>query len=99
MLMVQVMFGARTVGTEQLGVATKSEGSAPATLTDVRLRPSSPVFVSVTSLELLDWPTVMVPKASAAGKIAATGPLTACAGVPEIATVPCSSVPPKGEPG
>src|ERR1700731_4280898 len=54
MLMVQVTLGARTVGREQLGVATKSEGSAPATRTDVRLRPCPPVFVRVTSLELLD---------------------------------------------
>src|ERR1700680_3362933 len=69
MLMVQVMFGARTVGEEQLGVATKSEGFRPATLTEVRLRPCPPVFVSVTSLELLDWPTVILPKTSEAGKI------------------------------
>src|ERR1700687_5536102 len=43
MLMVQVTFGVRTVGTEQLGVATKSERFTPATLTDVRLRPCPPV--------------------------------------------------------
>lgn len=56
MLMVQVAFGARTVGREQLRVATKSEGLAPATLIDVTLSPCPPVFVSVTRLELLDWP-------------------------------------------
>jgi hypothetical protein len=60
----------------------------PVTLSDVRLSPSLPVFVRVTSLELLDWPTISAPKSWEAGKIAATGPLTACVGAPEIARVP-----------
>src|SRR4029077_5357484 len=96
--MVQVTFGARTVGNEQVGVATKSEGLVPVTPTELRLSDWPPVLVSVTSLELLDCPTVMGPKSSDEGKIAATGPLTACTGVPEMARAPCAAVPPNGEP-
>src|SRR5260370_9383420 len=63
-LMLQVAFGARTVGNEQLGVETKSEGLAPVTPTELRLSDWPPVLVSVTSLELLDCPTVTGPKSS-----------------------------------
>ena len=53
-LMVQVALGDRTVGNEQFGVATKSEGLTPMMLTEVRLSACPPVLVSVTSLELPD---------------------------------------------
>src|SRR5712671_1341358 len=95
----QVAFGESTVGTEQLGVATKSEAFAPATPIAFTLSAWSPVFVSVATLDLLDSPTIMPPKAIDAGKSAATGPLTACTGAPVITIVPCAAVPPKGEPG
>jgi hypothetical protein len=98
-LMAQVAFGERTVGSEQFGVATKSEGFAPVTRMEVTLSACPPVLVRVTILELLDCPTVMAPKSSEAGKIAATDPLTACTGVPEMASVPCATGPPNGEPG
>jgi hypothetical protein len=98
-LTVQVAFGERTVGTEQLGVARKSEGLAPVRPMVLTASTWSPVLVSVTSLELLDCPTVIMPKAIDAGKSAATGPLTACTGTPVIASVPCATAPPKGEPG
>src|ERR1700730_506803 len=97
-LTVQVAFGKRTVGNEQLGVATKSEGLAPVTLTEDMVGNCPPVLGRVTSLELLDWPTVTPPKSSDAGKITATGPLTACTGAPEMASVPCATAPPKGDP-
>src|SRR5882757_2661023 len=97
-LTVQVAFGARTVGTEQFGVARKSEALAPERPTALTLNAWSPVFVSVASFEPLDCPTVMLLKATSAGKSAATGPLTACAGAPVITIVPCATVPPKGEP-
>src|SRR5882762_623044 len=95
----QVAFGEITVGTEQLGVATKSEALAPATPIALTLSAWSPVFVSVATLDALDCPTVMLPNATDAGKSAATGPLTACTGAPVITIVPCAAVPPKGEPG
>ena len=98
-LTVHVALGERTVGTEQLGVATKSEELAPARAIALTLSAWSPVFVSVASLELLDCPTVMLLKGTDAGKSAATAPLTACTGAPVMTIVPCATVPPKGEPG
>jgi hypothetical protein len=98
-LTVQVAFGERTVGNEQFGVATKSEEFSPFTWMELRLRPWSPVLVSVMSWEPLDWPTVMLPKSLDAGKRDATGPLAACAGEPEIASAPWAAAPPNGEPG
>jgi hypothetical protein len=77
MLIVQVPFGDRAVGMVQLGVATKSAAFAPVSVMEFTLSPWSPVFVRVTSRELLDCPTVMLLKSSDAGKRAATGPLTA----------------------
>jgi len=56
-----------------LGVARKSEAFVPARLIVLTLSAWSPVFVSVTTLELLDCPTVMLLKATDAGKSAATG--------------------------
>ena len=77
MLIVQVLFGDRTVGMEQLGIAANSEAFTPVSVRELRLRPWSPVSVKVTSREPLDCPTVMLPKFSEAGKRAATGPLSA----------------------
>src|ERR1700686_5351457 len=77
MLIVQVLFGERTVGAAQVGVAVKSAAFAPVTVTELTLRLWSPVSVKVARCELLDCPTFTPPKFSEAGKRAATGPLSA----------------------
>ena len=77
MLIVQVLFGKRTVGTAHVVVAAKSAAFAPVTVTEFRLRLWSPVSVKVASCELLDCPTFTPPIFSEAGKIAAIGPLSA----------------------
>src|SRR5260370_26125691 len=97
--MARVGCGKRTVGNEQLGVATKADRLAPVTLMEVTLSDCPPVLVRVTILELLDWPTVMAPKSSEAGKITAAGPLTAFTGAPEKAGGPCKKGPPTRDTG
>src|SRR5260370_38400694 len=97
--MAQVVFGKRTVGNEQLGVATKSDRLAPVTLIEVTLSDCPPVLVRGTILELLDWPTVMAPKSSEVGKIPAGGPLPCWAGGPRTAGGSFRKARPTGEAG